>query len=210
MRSLFAIGEDLERLEQLLTDVDGEITDDQVGAAIEAWFDSLAYERDEKVRRICSLIEMMGLNAEACAEEVRRLGRLQRANANGADRLKNRLKKFFEEHAIDKLNLGIFRPRIQPNGGVRKLIFPEAWEQEPASSPEAFHKMIVTLDTAAIRETVEGFYARAEQITAGANDDHERRRLFKEWIENDDEARATKELIEGCSIAPRGNHLRLR
>src|SRR5262249_50868852 len=100
MRPLFEIGADLEALEPLLTDIDGEITDDQAGAAIEKWFDDLG------------------------AERARRLGRLQRANANGADRLKDRLKQFFEDHNIQKLDLQTFRPRLQTSGGVRALVFP--------------------------------------------------------------------------------------
>lgn len=210
MRSLYEIGADLELLEQLLTDIEGEIPEGEIGEKLEAFMAGLEYERDEKVRRFCALIEMMGFAAEACAEEARRLERLKRANENGAQRLKNRLKLFFEQHAIPKLDLKIFKPRIQANGGVRPLIFPPEWEQEPANAPEAFHKIIVALDTLAIRETVEAFYAQAERVTASAKDEHERCELFKQWIESDEEARKTKELIEGCSIAPRGTHLRLR
>jgi len=210
MRSLHEIGADLEEVEALLTNIDGEIPDGEIGAKIEAYFANLLDERDEKIRRICGLIEMLGLGADDCAEVIRRITRLKRANENGAERLKGRLKIFFEDHGIEKLNLGIFKPRIQPNGSARKLIYPEAWDEDAASAPEVFHKPVITLDTKALRETVEGFYARAEKATAAAKTDQEQRELFKAWIEADEEERATWELVKDCSIAPRGNHLRLR
>src|SRR5262245_42180642 len=154
VRSLYEIGAELERLEQLLTDIDGEIPEGQIGAAIEKWFDELGAERDEKIRRYCALIEMMQFSAEACEEEARRLGQLKRANENGADRLKKRLKAFFELHKIEKLDLKTFKPRIQANGGQSPLILPPVWQDEPASAPEAFHKIKIDLNTLAIRQAL--------------------------------------------------------
>jgi hypothetical protein len=153
MRSLYEIGDDLSALEEMLTDLDGEIPEGEIGAALEEWFDQLGAERDEKIRRYCALIEMMGFAAEACEEEVRRLGKLKRANENGAKRLKDRLKAFFEQHGIQKLDLQIFKPRIQTNSGA-PLIVPAQWQNEPASAPEAFHKVTVELNTLAIREAL--------------------------------------------------------
>lgn len=153
MRSLYEIGDDLSALEEMLTDLDGEIPEDEIGVAIEEWFDALGEERNQKIRAYCALIQMMGFNADACDEEARRLTKLKRANENGAKRLKDRLKQFFEAHNIQKLDLGIFKPRIQVNGSA-PLIVPQGWATEPASAPEAFHKMTVELNTPAIREAL--------------------------------------------------------
>lgn len=153
MRKLYEIGADLEALSEMMTDLDGEIPEGEIGAAIEEWFDRLGEERDEKIRRYCALIEMMIFSAEACAEEVRRLGKLKRANENGALQLKDRLKQFFEQHGIQKLDLGTFRPRIQVNGSA-PLIVPQPWATEPASAPEAFHKVAIELNTQAVREAL--------------------------------------------------------
>lgn len=163
MRSLFEIGDDLSALEELLTDIDGEIPEGEVGAAIEEWFDDLGAERDEKIRRYCALIEMMGFAAEACEEEARRLSKLKRANENGAKRLKDRLKLFFEAHGIQKLDLQIFKPHIRANGGALPLIVPQEWERDAAEAPEAFQKRVIQLDTAAIREAI-----RNDEETHGA------------------------------------------
>jgi Siphovirus Gp157 len=163
MRSLYEIGEDLSALEEMLTDLDGEIPEGEIGAAIEEWFDQLGEERDEKIKAYCALIEMMGFAAEACEEETRRLGKLKRADENGAERLKNRLKEFFQSHGIQKLDLRIFKPHIRTNGGALTLIVPPGWESDPASAPEAFHKVEIKLDTAAIREAI-----RNDEETHGA------------------------------------------
>jgi hypothetical protein len=154
VRKLYQIGDDLSALEELLTDIDGEIPEGEIGTAIEEWFDAIGHERDNKIRNYCALIEMMGFNADACEEEARRLGKLKRANENGARRLKERLQAFFEQHGIQKLDLGAFRPRIQANGGQAPLIVPQTWATEPASAPEAFHKITVELNTPAIREAL--------------------------------------------------------
>lgn len=154
MRSLYEIGDDLSALEELLTDTDGEIPDGEIGAAIEEWFDQLGQERDEKIRRYCALIEMMQLNSTVCDEEARRLTKLKRANENGAKRLRDRLKGFFEAHGIKKLDLGIFKPRIQVNGGQYPLLLPGQWETEPAGAPERFHKITIALNTDAIRQAL--------------------------------------------------------
>src|SRR5262249_52912602 len=131
---------------------------------IEKWFDDLGAERDGKVRRYCAVIEMMQISAEACAQEVRRLERLKHANENGAKRLKDRLQLFFEQHQIRKLDLGIFRPRIQANGGVRGLLIPAEWDDDPASAPERYHKIAIFLNRELIREDAEGFEAELERL----------------------------------------------
>ena len=202
MRSLYQIGADLEALEQLMTDLEGEITDDQIGAAIEAWFDELGDERDEKIRRYCGLIEQMSLAVDMCKEASRRLQRLGRANENGADRLKNRLKQFFEDHKIDKLDLKTFKPRLQANS-ARKLIYPTSWESEPAGAPERYHKVVVALDSAILREDAEAFEAEFLKLKEA---------LANEAITLGEFEAKARELSENNPVrfAPRGNHIRLR
>jgi Gp157 protein len=203
MRSLYEIGEDLHALEEMLTDTEGEIPEGEIGAAIEEWFDQLGEERDEKIRRMCALIEMMRFSAEACDEEARRLAKLRRASENGAERLKERLKKFFEEHKIQKLDLRIFKPRIQINGGFLPLIYPQEWELVPANAPERFHRRVVLLDKEAMR-------AEAEQVA-----DEIRKlkdKLAREEMATDEYEWALEELLNSSPVQPgeRATHLRLR
>lgn len=211
MRSLYEIGADLEALDGLLIDSDGEVGEGEASAALEKWFDDLGEERDEKIRRYyCALIAVKEANSEACEAESRRLARTAAAEKNGAKRLKDRLKLFFEARGLKKLDLGIFKPNVRVNGGVAPLKFPEDWDRDPASAPEAFHKVEIALNTSSIRELVTAFYAEAERRTAAAVDEQERRKLFAAWLESDDSARSDFELIRECKIGERGTHLRIR
>jgi len=90
------------------------------------------------------------------------------------------------------------------------LIVPPSWEQEPELAPAAFRRVRIEIDTGEVRRVVEWFYAQAEKETAEAKDDQERQRLFKEWIESDEDARKIKELIEGCELQERGSSIRIR
>jgi hypothetical protein len=193
----------LEELELMLTDLEGEIPEGEIGAAIEKWFDSLTEERDEKIRRMCGLIEMMQVGAEHCDDIARRITKLKRANQNGAERLKERLKQFFEEHGIKKLDLQIFKPRIQANGGALPLIFPEEWELVPASAPERFHKPVILLDKEAMREEAEFTADQIRQLKA---------KLDAETVtpqEYEDRLHIAQH-TNPVRLGERGSHLRLR
>ncbi len=154
-RSLYSIGADLLALEQMLIDCEGDVTDKETEEAIDRWLATLGAERDNKITRMCGLITNLETNAVACAGEIKRLQMLQRANENGAQRLKDRLKEFFQLHRITKLDLGTFRPQIRANGGKAPLIIPESWEREPARAPEAFQRHVIQLDKEFIRDVLE-------------------------------------------------------
>jgi hypothetical protein len=204
MRTLYEIGSDLSEIEQMLTDTEGEIPEGEIGAAIEKWFDSLTNERDEKVRRMCGLIEMMKFNAEACDEEARRLGRLKRANENGAERLKERLKEFFQAHNIKKLDLKIFKPHIRTNGGQVPLIYPKEWETVPANAPERFHRPVILLNTESMRVEAEQAASELSALEARAtNGDIPMEQYERELAEIDS-------AFPDVRLGERGCHLRLR
>jgi hypothetical protein len=154
---------------------EGEIPEGEIGEELERFFNEIGQERDRKIRNICGLIDNKEMAAEDCEVLAKYYSARAAAERNGARRLKERVKRFFEEHRITKLDLGAFRPRIIANGGIAPLIVPEAWEREPAAAPEAFQRRVIELDKNAIREA----------------------------LRNDEEA-------PGCSIAPRGTHLRIR
>lgn len=152
--TLYEIGKDLQALSELLLNLDGEIPEGVAGEALERWFNEIGAARDEKVRRYCGLISQLEYSAEAATEEARRIRALATASKNVADRLKNRLKEFFEANRIEQLDLGAFRPRVQANGGALPLIVPEEWKANPANAPEQFHLVKIDLDMQAIREAI--------------------------------------------------------
>jgi len=205
MRSLYDISDDLAVLEEALTESAGEVDEE-----LDAWFDRIGEERDAKVRNYCALIANFDVSAKACQEEAARLTAMAKARENAAKRLKERLQLFFLRHGINKLDLGIFKPRIQANGGVAPLIVPEKWEQNPEYAPEIFQKQVILLDKEQIRRTVEDFNEKAEEFLAPAKTASERFALYETWLQSNPVAAKTKEAIAGCSIGARGVHLRLR
>lgn len=163
MRTLHEISSDLHALADLMTDLDGEIPDGEIGQEIEAFFETVMDERDSKIRNYCALIEMLDFQAENGFEIAKRVEMQANKNKAAVWRLKARLKEFFQAHDIPKLELGIFTPRIQKNGGLVPLIVPDSWERDPASAPEQFHKIKVELDTQAVRDAI-----RNDEETYGA------------------------------------------
>jgi hypothetical protein len=153
-RSLFDISDDLLALEEILSQVGGEITDDDAGQALERFFNELGAERDQKLDNYGALIRELESRAAGRAEEVTRLEALIASDNNNVKRLKRRLKAFFEIHQIKKLDTRRFRFSVQANGGALPLIMPEEWERDPASAPEAFHRARIELDKEAIREAI--------------------------------------------------------
>lgn len=156
MRSLFDISDDLLALADLLTEVGGDVSDDDAGAALESWFDSLGDERDRKIDGYCSLIQEMAARSKAREEEAKRLQHLSIVDLNAVKRLKDRLKAFLDLHDIKKLETARFKVSVVKNGGVAPLVYPRDWEEYPELAPPEWQKRITTVNLAALREAVEG------------------------------------------------------
>lgn len=155
MRSLFDISTDLSALGEILAETGGEFTEDEIGQALERWFDELGTERDQKIDNYCALIREFEERAVARETEVTRLIALAGSDNNNAERLRRRLKLFFEIQGITRLETPRFRVSVQKNGGKAHLSVPEEWERNPASAPEQFHRRKIELDKDAIRTALE-------------------------------------------------------
>lgn len=151
MSTLFQIGADLSALEELLTETDGEITDDAAGEALEAWFDELGEARDQKIDSYCRLIASIEARAQARADESARLERLVAVDHTAVKRLKASLYNFMLEQGITKLETPLHKLAIAKNGGKPPLIIPDSWREDAANAPEAYHRISVHLDTDAVR-----------------------------------------------------------
>ena len=155
MRTLFKITEDLDALADMLTEVGGEISDDEQGAALEAWWQELGEERDKKIDNYCALIEELNQRATVRANESERLADLGAADQKAADRLKTRLREFLESQNINKLKTDRFNLTLANNGGKAPLVIPDAWRQAPAEAPEQYHRRKIYLDLEALRADLE-------------------------------------------------------
>jgi hypothetical protein len=154
--TLFEISDELAAIEELLTQNDGEITDDAAGQTLEAWFDQLTDVRDAKIDDYCRLITMIRERAEARHREMMRIGALADVDENAITRLKTALHNFMLERNVTKIETTLHKLTLAKNGGKAPLIVPEAWRDDPASAPEQYHRRVVKLDVDAIRADLLG------------------------------------------------------
>jgi hypothetical protein len=203
MKSLFEISDDLMALEEMLALAGGEITEDEAGAALQDWFDTLGGERDTKIDNYAALIRELDARSEAREVEAKRLMALAGADANNAKRLKERLKLFFELHDIKKLDTPRFRISVQANGGKDPLVYPNEWELIPANAPERFHRRVILLDKEALREEAEATEAELARLS-----DAFAREEIKPQEYND--ALHVAEFTNVVRLGERGNHLKIR
>jgi hypothetical protein len=153
-RTLYEIGENMIALVGLLMETGGDVTDQEAENAIDQWLAETQSDLENKADSICCLIREFEARAEAREQEAKRLLALAATDTNQAKRLKERLKRFFDQHEIKKLETDRFKLWIQANGGAVPLIIPDQWEREPASAPEAFQRRVIQLDKEAIREAI--------------------------------------------------------
>lgn len=149
-RTLFAISDDLQKLNELLD----ECSDDaQQQELIAQWFEQLGEERDTKLDGYAALITEMQARAEARKTEQKRLAELVAADENRAKLLKERLKWFFEAHDLKKVETARYSIGLQRNGGKAPLIFKEGLS--PTELPEHFQRVTIDPETTRIREALE-------------------------------------------------------
>jgi hypothetical protein len=206
-KRLFDLSDEIISLE---ADLDNEeLTDEARQLLVYSWLEAQG-DVTAKLDNYAALIESLKVYAEQRKFQAERMRALARADENKVERLRELLKIYFRRHELTKFKTPRFTIGLQTNGGKRALTVPKEWEQEPTLAPAAFRKVVVQLDTDTIRCVVEDFYNKAEAVTSQAKNDHERRALFKVWIESNEDVRRIQELIEGCELQERGQSIRIR
>lgn len=155
MSTLYQISEDLLALEALLTETGGDVSDAEVEAAIVAWMAELSHDRDVKMDNYVSLMRELKAREVARMNEASRLQERAQIDAQAYDRLKDRLKEFFELHELKTVETKRFRITLANNGGKEPLSVDPDYENKPQMLPERFQKTTVEADHAKIREAVE-------------------------------------------------------
>lgn len=153
-KSLFQISDDIQALDDLLLELEGEVTDGEIEAVIDAWLAENKQALESKVDAYCWLIREREALANARTQEAQRLSDLAQADTNRVARLRGRLKVFFDLQGITKLETSSHKLTIANNGGGLPLIINPDWLADPASAPEQFHKVKIELDKQAIREAI--------------------------------------------------------
>lgn len=155
MKSLWEISADMAALDELLFELDGELTDEQMETAIDAWFQENADNLAEKLDGYCAVIAEREALADLRVKEGRRLIALANVDLHKTNALRLRLKAFFESRGTMKFETLRHKFTIAKNGGPVPLTINPAWSLDPAAAPERFHKIKIELDKDAIRAALQ-------------------------------------------------------
>ncbi len=151
-RTLLDISEDLISIDDLLYEVEGDISDSDAAEAIDAWLEEAEVSLNDKTDSYVGLIRQKTLMAAARKEESERLALMAKQDDASAKFLKDRLK--FTLMRLGRKSAGNLRKAtVTANGGKVPLIF----DNEKTAVPEDYQKQIVKTvpDTELIREALE-------------------------------------------------------
>lgn len=149
-RTLLDITEDLQALDDLLTEAGGDITG--VEATVDAWLAELEQDLKGKVDNYAALITAMNARAEVRKAEADRLYHRAKVDSNNAKFLRERLKCSLEQRGISKLETARYKVGVSKAGGATPLIIPD-----PTAVPADFIRVteIREPDKDAIRKALE-------------------------------------------------------
>lgn len=125
-RSLFNITEDMLALERILHEAGGDISDPQVEAAVNEWFDELQGDLESKVENYCSLIKDIEVRAANRKREEERIRRLRQVDENMVKSLKSRMQQALDFVGVPRVNTDLFRVTVANNGGKQPMVVNEA------------------------------------------------------------------------------------
>jgi hypothetical protein len=127
-------------------------TEEEILAAVEAYFGDLSNERDRKLDNYARFIAQRQAYAEYRKAEADRLAALAKADLNAAKACKDRLHWLFVEHGWTKIETPNHKFAIQKNGGKAPLIMSEV---DPLTLVPEFQKVTVDVDREAVRAALE-------------------------------------------------------
>ena len=150
-RTLFDISKDLVSFYDHLEALGGDITTPEAEQAIDAWFERLSHERDDKLDNYAALIRELDARAKARKEEAQRLKERARRDEEHAAYLKQRLLLFFEEHHLKTVETRRYRLTLQRSGGKAPVVL----KADPDQFPTEFQRWKVSANLDAIRDALE-------------------------------------------------------
>lgn len=208
-KTLFEIGDDIRALEALLTEIEGDVSDEEIEKTIDDWLLENRSNLKEKLDGYAWLITERKRMSEARLEESKRIKALATADQNLSDRLKNRLKFFFEEYGIEREETLNFKFWIQNNGGALPLWFNEEdfGGSNAVRLPEEYQKTLVIPDMESIRRDAEELYtlelAKKESEASGNK--------FPLLEESERRIVELREKLQNIAkVSQRGTHLRIK
>ncbi len=154
MATLNEIGEDMNALYEILSDVSGDVSEADAEAAIDAWLAENEGALKSKLEGYRAVYRALEKSAEFRREEAAiRQQAAERDEAN-MKRMKDRLQTFFAAHGLKRVDLpsgGCFN--VCGNGGLQPIEI----RVEPDALPVAYRieTVVRKADTDAIRAAIE-------------------------------------------------------
>ena len=149
MPTLYAIGEDLLALDALLEERDGDITDPDVAAAIDAWAAELTANLAVKLDSCVGYIRTLEMEEAAAKAEAEQWQHKAASRAKRRDLFKARVKSILEATGQTKVTTATGRVvAVQANGGNPPVIYADPLD--PAKVPDEYCIVRRTIDNAAV------------------------------------------------------------
>lgn len=116
-QSLWDITEDCLALHDILTDVEGDVSDEVALQAVDEWFAENEANLAAKADGYAALIQLFTARGKARKAEAQRMARLAEADENNARRLKSRMLWALDRLGLRRLDTDRFRLTVAGNGG---------------------------------------------------------------------------------------------
>lgn len=155
MQPLFAIGNDLLVLNDLMDERDGDFADPEIVATLDTWLKELAGQEAVKLDGYVALIKQLAMEAEAMSDEAKEYARKAISRTRRMDYLKGRLKQHLEATGRQTIRTAKgYTVFTQKNGGKAPLKINDDM-YSAADLPDHLVKIKREFDLEAIRKAME-------------------------------------------------------
>ena len=154
-KTLFDISNDALALDEILTEIEGDITDEGVAEIIDKWILENQEDWQNKADSYCALIRENEARANALDDEVKRVQALRDRHRNRAKALKERLLYFMQKHDMKQLKTNRFELSRAANGGKQSISIATGFVPEELAIISPYRDDIPRFNMDAIREALE-------------------------------------------------------
>lgn len=155
MKTLFEIGSDMERIDALLDECEGDLSKaESIMPEVHSYLAQLDEDQAEKLEGYCLYLRKLETEEAAAKEEAERWQAKAKARLSRAEYLKANLKAHLERTGQKEVRTATGRViALQASGGQPALQIDEDWRRTPAAAP--YEVTRVEPNKAAIREALE-------------------------------------------------------
>jgi len=150
-KTLYGIEADFQALDELLTQLEGDIGDEESQAIYEQMVNEIQSNLSTKADGYAWVIQDALDRADVIKQETVRLRALMDTWTNKAKRMKAALLDAMDRMGIQKIDGAYHKLSIATNGGKAPLILPDS----PESLPHCYQRQMLDFDKDAIRADLE-------------------------------------------------------